>query len=141
MAKATKGTGSKGTKKAASTKAKAKPSTNGHGESGVERSKDLPWNGKKVAVFKALKAFGCTSMDTARSAADLANKANVTNRDVRHYCYHAKAAGLVAVASNVEGISGYAFYLTTKGKAVDLQAIGKELAAKAKTAKKAKAAK
>jgi len=87
-------------------------------EYGIEKSHDLPWNEKKVAVFKALKALGATGATSARSASDVAKKADVTERDVRHYVYHGKAAGLSDVAE-VEGIRGYAYYLTKKGAAID----------------------
>lgn len=94
----------------------AKPATKG--ESGVERSKDLPWSDKKVAIIKALKALKATSATTAVSGAKIAEKADVTSRDVRHYCYHAKAGGLVELAE-VEGVAGYSFYLTAKGAKLD----------------------
>jgi predicted transcriptional regulator len=81
---------------------------------GIEREHDLPWNDKKVAIFKALKALGATSAASAKSASEVAKKAGVTERDVRHYTYHAKAAGLTGVVS-VEGARGYAYHLTAKG--------------------------
>lgn len=125
--------------KAAKKKApKAKPAkvakkapTTGDKTYGVDRDHDLPWNEKKVAVFKALKALKATEPDGSRSAAEVAEKANVTQRDVRHYCYHAKAAGLVGVTdtpiASAGDNRGYGFYLTAKGTKVDP---AKELKAK-----------
>ena len=106
--------GVKATKKA--TAAKKAPA--GDAQYGVERDHDLPWNEKKVAVFKALKGLKATTAETACSALKVAEKANVTARDVRHYCYHAMASGLVNVA-DMQGVKGYAFYLTAKGVKVD----------------------
>lgn len=88
---------------------------------GVERDHDLPWNEKKVAVFTAMKKLGAVSVTSSQSATTIAERANVTARDVRHYCYHAKAAGLVDVAK-VEDIRGYGFYLTAKGAKIDPKA-------------------
>lgn len=89
-------------------------------EFGVARSHDLPWGDKKVSVFKALKQLKAFDLDSAKSAAEIAEKSGVTKRDVRHYCYHAhaKVSGLVDV-HNVEGVSGYSFSLTKKGQAID----------------------
>lgn len=96
----------------------ANPSTNGEAQYGVERSHDLPWNAKKVAVFKALKALKAVGQANAVSATDVAAKAGLSNRDVRHYVYHAKAAGLTGVA-DLPDVVGHAYYLTTKGANVD----------------------
>ncbi len=98
-----------------STKKTTKKSTS---ESGFERSNDLAWTDKKVAIFKALKVLGCRNPGTSCSANNVATRAKVTARDVRHYCYHAKAGGLCDLA-DVEGIRGYGFYLTAKGFKVD----------------------
>jgi len=87
-------------------------------EYGAERSHDLPWHNKKVAIFKALKALKATSPTQAVSATEVSTKANVTQRDVRHYCYHAKVSGYIGLTSS-EAIRGYGFYLTTKGLAID----------------------
>lgn len=88
---------------------------------GAERSHDLPWNDKKVAIFKALKTLKATSASAAKSAGEIAEKADVSNRDVRHYVYHAKAAGLTDIAAQEEESvgRGYRFYLTAKGAALD----------------------
>lgn len=87
-------------------------------EHGVARSHDLPWNEKKVAVFKALKKLKALSSGSARSAKEVATTAGVTTTNVRHYCYHAKASHLTDVVV-IEGVSGYSFYLTEKGQAID----------------------
>lgn len=101
-------------------KAKAAPKANPDGKKqfGVERDHDLPWGDKKVAVFKALRALKATSKDNPKTANEIAGKAGCTPRDVRHYCYHARAAGLVGVIE-VEGVTGYCFHLTARGAALD----------------------
>ena len=88
-------------------------------EQGTKRANDLPWGDKKVAIFRALKALRATSALGARSTADIAAKAEVSGRDVRHYCYHAKAAGLVDIAKTEEIARGYGFFLTKKGVKVN----------------------
>jgi len=88
---------------------------------GIEREKDLPWSDKKVSVFKALKALKCFGVDSAKGAADVAAKigGEADAALVRHYSYHAKAAGLIEVVKGVEEIRGVAIYLTKKGAALD----------------------
>ncbi len=88
-------------------------------ESGITRSHDLPWHAKKVAIFKALKKLGAIGKGSAVSADAIAAEAKVTNRDVRHYCYHAMCSGLTGVYSESEAFRGYGFYLTAKGAKVD----------------------
>lgn len=85
---------------------------------GAYREKDVPWCSKKVAIFKALKALKATSFQSAKTAKVVAKKAKVAPRDVAHYCYHARAAGLVAL-DRQEGVKGYVFWLTIKGAKVD----------------------
>lgn len=105
----------------------AKPDASGGrpaGKFGVERDKDLPWCPKKIALFKALKAMRATSPDTAKPVKDVAARAELTARDVRHYAYHARAGGLADVA-DMEGSRGHCVYLTAKGTAVDLAAAAK----------------
>ena len=121
--KPAKKSGKKAAKAAAKKPAKAakaaKPaSSNGEGKFGIDRDHDLPWNDKKVAIFKAMKKMGAVGATAARSAVDIAERAQVTSRDVRHYCYHAKAAGLVGVHEMAE-IRGYGFALTAKGEKID----------------------
>jgi hypothetical protein len=99
-------------------KSKDKPKTKAAAEHGTERANDLPWCAKKVAIFKALKALKAFGSTSAAGTQAVAEKANVSARDVRHYCYHAKASGLVGIAE-VEDIRGYGFYLTAKGQKVD----------------------
>jgi hypothetical protein len=89
------------------------------GESGIVRFKDLPWNGKKVALFKALKELKATSPARAVSAkVVMDHNPDLSGRDVRHYSYHAKAAGLIEV-EKVEKVPGYSFYLTEAGVAIN----------------------
>lgn len=85
---------------------------------GTERDHDLPWNDKKVAIFKALKSLKAIGATSAVSGSAVAEKANVSGRDVRHYSYHAKAAGLIGLA-DIEDVHGYAYYLTAKGAKLD----------------------
>jgi hypothetical protein len=110
MATATK-TASKGRK--GSSKAQAsKPAA--PGEYGVTRSKDVPWGPKKIAVLKALKAMGATSPAKGVGSKAVADKAKVTERDVRHYCYHGAAGGLTVVTPGTSG-RGFVFSLTAAG--------------------------
>lgn len=88
------------------------------GMCGIERDHDLPWNDKKVAIIKALKSLKAFGASSAVSAQDIAKQAKVTNRDVRHYCYHAKVSGLTGVAKT-EDVRGYSFHLTAKGAKCD----------------------
>jgi hypothetical protein len=89
------------------------------GESGIVRFKDLPWNGKKVALFKALKELKATSPARAVSAkVVMDHNPDLSGRDVRHYSYHAKAAGLIEI-EKVEKVPGYSFYLTEAGVAIN----------------------
>lgn len=115
-------TGKKNGNKKATKPGKAKApkaaDSNGSGRHGVDRDHDLPWSDKKVAIFKAMKKMGAVGATNSKSATDIAEKAQVTSRDVRHYCYHAKAAGLVGVHEMAE-IRGYGFALTAKGEKVD----------------------
>jgi len=105
----------KTTKKARKTKPSASKTK---AEYGRVRSHDLPWNDKKVSVFKALKALRAVGVTNARSAADIAKKANLTERDVRHYVYHAASANLAGIATH-EDFRGYVYYLTAKGAALN----------------------
>ena len=97
-------------------------------EYGIDRQKDVPWNAKKLLVLKTLKALKATNATSAKSANSVVERSGgeLTPRDVRHYCYHAKAGGLVGLA-DVEGVRGYGFYLTAKGAAVDFQKVAKEM--------------
>jgi hypothetical protein len=89
------------------------------GESGIVRFKDLPWNEKKVALFKALKELKATSPARAVSAkVVMDHNPDLSGRDVRHYSYHAKAAGLIEI-EKVEKVPGYSFYLTEAGVAIN----------------------
>ena len=132
LAKKARATNGKPKAKKAAKKAK------GPAESGVERSKDLPWSEKKVALFKALKHPKLNGgIGTAEQLVKLSN-GKLTGRDVRHYAYHAKAGGLVKVEEAGEGEGrGYVFSLTAKGRAVDGEALLKErnAARKAKSKK------
>ena len=92
--------------------------TAGKGEYGMERSHDLPWNDKKVGIFKALKALKAVGQGAAVSVSAVAEKASLSARDVRHYVYHAMAAKLTGVVKQ-EGVSGYAVFLTANGAKVD----------------------
>lgn len=112
--KAKKAKGKKPAKKVAK-----KTSGTAPAEYGAVKAHDVPWNEKKVTVFKALKGLRATSRQTAVGSAAIAEKGgSITERDARHYCYHAHAAGLVDFVE-VEGTRGYQFYLTVKGQKLD----------------------
>lgn len=89
------------------------------GNTGFERTWDLPWCDKKVALFKALKALKAFGPQDAKAAGDIATKAGISNRDVRHYSYHARASGLIELRTGVDGARGHLFYLTKKGQTID----------------------
>jgi len=112
------------------------------GQYGIERSHDLPWSEKKVALFKALKSLKATSQTKAVTASQVAEASGgvLATKDVRHYSYHAKAADLVEVV-NVEGVAGYCFHLTQKGSALNPdKALAQQEKEKAANKKKEKAA-
>lgn len=94
---------------------KNSPAEEGVLAKGTYRAFDVPWNDKKIAIFRAMTKLGATN--TAGNAAPgntIAAEANVSNRDVRHYCYHGAADNLVKVVQQ-EGVRGYCFVLTKKG--------------------------
>lgn len=132
VSKTVKVTGKKGTVSKTKT-----PRAKGQG---IERDRDLPWNDKKVAIFKAMKAMKATSAADAKSGNDIAAKAGCSSRDVMHYVYHARVSGLTDVAT-LEEVRGYAFYLTAKGAKIDPSAeLKAQIAARAaKNGKKEKA--
>tara|TARA_R110002020_G_scaffold376130_3_gene587274 strand:- start:3307 stop:3675 length:369 start_codon:yes stop_codon:yes gene_type:complete len=115
MATATK-TKKSATKSAKKSKKSAKKATGG--DSGISRSRDTKWTDKKVSVFKALKALKAFDSGSAKSAKVISKKAGLETKDVRHYCYHAQASGLVKVV-DVEDSRGYSFHLTKAGKEID----------------------
>lgn len=107
--------------------------------SGVERSHDLPWSEKKVALFKVLRSPKLNGGEgTAKQISDLSN-GKLTTRDVRHYAYHAKAGGLVKVGEAIEGEGvGYHFSLTAAGRKIDPEAAFKSQQEAKKSKPKAK---
>lgn len=120
-------------KKAAKKVAKKSDGPKKEYEHGIDRKQDLPWCEKKVNLFKALKAMKATSPEAAQGSTEIAAKGGISQRDVRHYSYAARAAGLIEVAE-VEEVRGWGFYLTKKGIALDpaaeLKKQDKEKAAK-----------
>lgn len=86
---------------------------------GIERTHDLPWGPKKIKIFQVLQAARAYTPDSALAASKVAEKAGVTNRDVRHYCYHAKAADLIGLSVPESGGKAYNFYLTKNGQFID----------------------
>lgn len=84
------------------------------GEFGMERSSDVPWCEKKGVLLKTLFDGGASDALSAMSTAEVVDSSGLSGRDVRHYGYHAKAGGLVDVAT-IEGKRGYCFFLTEKG--------------------------
>lgn len=115
-AKTTKAT--KAPKAPKETKPKAAKGTVENTEKNFIRTKDLPWVPKKVTLFKFLKKMGAVSPVNAVSSKAVAEKSGLSQRDVRHYAYHAKAAGLVEVTQS-DDFPGYGFYLTKKGIAIN----------------------
>lgn len=84
--------------------------------SGTERDHDLPWNEKKVKLFKTLKTLKATGPDRGKTTKEVSEASGLSQRDVRHYSYHAMAGGLIALVEN-EG--QYHFYLTAEGAKVN----------------------
>ncbi len=104
---------------------------------GRERNRDLPWNAKKVALFKALRKLGAFTILGGVGSKKLSKASGLSERHVRHYSYHASAAGLIALGE-MEDVSGYIYYLTKKGQKIDpdLELVKQqERRAKAKAAK------
>lgn len=99
---------------------------------GHVRRNDVPWNEKKVAIIETMQTMEAVGKRSARGANQIAEYCGLTQRDVRHYCYHAAAGGLVKVLTDISGLEdeigeGYGFYLTAKGRAVDTAAVRKTL--------------
>lgn len=89
---------------------------------GAVREHDLPWNENKVQVFKLLRKLG----ETTASEAAKASNGTLLSKDIRHYCYHAAAAGLIEVnqyppdeKTGKGGLNVYYFKLTKLGMKVD----------------------
>ena len=108
-------------KKGTKVKKNKKDSSNQKAEYGLERDHDVRWNHKKVALFKILKKKG---EGTASELAEASGE--ITARDVRHYGYHAKASGLVAInqyelddKTGKGGMNRYYFSLTAAGRKID----------------------
>lgn len=93
------------------------PAVVAKGQHGVLRSKDLPWCAKKAALFAGLVALNATTAGTAQSSRALALQCGLTDRDVRHYAYHAQAAGLTGV-HQLPNVRGYGFSITPAGIAM-----------------------
>lgn len=90
------------------------------GNLGIERDHDLPWGATKLAVFKALIALGSHDQKSASTAKQVVAKSGdtVSARDVRHYVYHGRGAGLSQVWPGGGSFGGgYGYSVTTKGKA------------------------
>ncbi len=115
----------KGAKKAAPAKAAKKSAKKAAGskavDHGTERDHDLPWNEHKVNLFKALKACKAVGQENAVNGATVIAKSGgkLNGKHVRHYSYHAKAAGLIGLVTELEEGGGYGYYLTKKGAALD----------------------
>ena len=89
---------------------------------GIHRDHDVKWNAKKVKVFKTMKTLDAVLVRGATPSSEIAKKSGLTERDVRHYVYHAMAAGLAGVSEKADG-AGHAYFLTAKGNAVDLSSV------------------
>lgn len=100
------------------------------GPIGITRAKDVPWGVDKALVMIHLASVGALSPDTAapmfdgdqraahmRMAAQLAAPYALSkgaNWCMRHFSYHASAAGLIGVLANKFGQS-HGYYLTPAG--------------------------
>lgn len=113
------------------------------GNTGIDRTVDTPWNEKKVAIVKAMRALKCFDVSSAASADTIAAKAatfykgdgEIKAKNVQHYCYHLRAeltlrdhhcsgtsnkrVRLAQCGKGIEGIKGYGFWLTKEGQAID----------------------
>lgn len=84
-------------------------------DKGTVRSADVPWNDKKVMVFKTLLEIGAHSANSGKTSKEVITaNPKLTSRDVRHYSYHAAAVGLIGFGK-IEGKVGYVYFLTAKG--------------------------
>jgi hypothetical protein len=84
------------------------------GEYGILRQHDIPLDDKKVRIIRALAALGALSAGSARSAEEIARTAGVTEKQVRHYSYHAQAGGIVEVFERSFG-AGHGYALSSLG--------------------------
>jgi hypothetical protein len=85
---------------------------------GIARRGDLPWGPNKAAVLTALLAAGATPKgQPASTKSACAAGGGLSQRHVRHYCYHAQAGGLVTVAAGGQGV-GNLYALTPAGMAL-----------------------
>lgn len=90
-------------------------------ESGYERKYDLPWCDKKVAVLTGMLKLQAFVLQTEEKGygkggrwtptTSIALKSGESERDVRHYSYHARAGGLVEITPGKE----HTFQLTQLG--------------------------
>lgn len=97
-------------KKAATKKTTAK---------GTHRDADVSWTERKIAIFTFLRKAKAVKTLSAMTSQEIAAKVNskkltVTAAQVKHYCYHGMAGGLIKVVK-VEGKRGNCFHLTSKG--------------------------
>jgi hypothetical protein len=119
---------------AAAKPAAAKPAkaTEDNGVKGFEREHDLPWGDKKVKLFQVLRTLKATNAQNAKGSGEVAEASGgvLSARDVRHYAYAARAGGFIELV-RMEGQSGYGFYLTQTGRAIDpVKELKKQEAAK-----------
>ena len=107
--------------KAKKVKKVAKAKSEREVEHGIDRKSDLPWCEKKVKLFKALKALKAIGSATSAVGANkvIEKDGTLSGKDVRHYSYAARAAGLIDVYLGLEGIHGHGFTLTAKGAKLD----------------------
>lgn len=85
---------------------------------GIARRGDLPWGPNKAAVLGALLAAGATPKGApTNTKLACAAGGGLSQRHVRHYCYHAQAGGLVTVQPGGQGV-GNLYQLTAQGMAL-----------------------
>src|SRR5262245_23136483 len=90
---------------------------------------ELVWSEKRIAILKAMKALGAIGPGNGKTADEIAKKAGpkFTKEHVKHVCYKDEPLAKLGYVSpeKAEGESILRYTLTTKGKNVDLKAIGK----------------
>ncbi len=88
------------------------------GNTGIERTKDLPWDSaKKLVVFRTLQALGAVGEEHAVTSRQVVEHSGgaCSPRDVRHYCYHGRVSGHTFVGKHNTGPPGHKFALTPAG--------------------------
>lgn len=104
------------------------PAEKGPKEYGLVRRADLPWDQRKLTLFRALRSLKATSPATAATTSQLVDESGLSAQHVRHYCYHAIAGNLCQMEKEA-GTAGYKFYLTKEGQKINLDKVEESLGA------------